>query len=72
MVGMLTLFSLSKRSHPSASRGSLPGVMLRVASMPKAYLMRVKRLTIISTMRRKPMMRLHRARRKMLSVLAHT
>ena len=72
MVGMLAVFSLSSLSHPSSLSGSLPGVRLRVASMPKPYLMRVKRLHMSRTCLTKPIMRLHRASRNRLSVLAQT
>ena len=50
----------------------MPGVRLRVASMPKPYLMRVKRLHMSRTCLTKPIMRLHRASRNRLSVLAQT
>ena len=72
MVGMLVVFSVSSLSHPSAVVGSLPGVTLMVASMPKAYLMRVKRLHMSRVCLTNPITRLHRASRKRLEVLAQT
>ena len=69
---MLAVFSLSSWSHPASSFGSLPGVMFFEASMPKPYFISVKRLHIISTLRRNPIIRLHNARMNMLSVLAQT
>ena len=70
MMGWLAFFSVSSASHPASSVGSLPGVTLRVASMPKPYLMSVNRLHMSSVWRTKPMMRLLSARMNKLSVLA--
>ena len=72
MIGWLAFFSVSRASHPASSFGSLPGVTLRVASMPKPYLISVKRLHISSVCLTKPIIKLFSARMNRLSVLAQT
>ena len=72
MTGCDTIFSLSTASQASSVVGSQPGVILRVASMPKAYLMSTKRWAINSVWRTKPMSRLHKPRMKSDSVIAQT